>query len=94
VIPTFLDLRTGKTAKGDDMSVFWWTEGNGGCDCNRRLAFPDATDPAWIDGYCCGCKRFVAIDVEGDLALSDIDGTQVPHTKEQVLAAMNADYGK
>lgn len=35
MIPTFFDLRTGKTAKGDNMSFFWWTEGNGSCDCNR-----------------------------------------------------------
>lgn len=25
--------------KWHDCSLFWWTEGNGGCDCNRVLMF-------------------------------------------------------
>ena len=86
MIPTFLDLRTGKTAKGDDQSVFWWTEGNGACDCNRILAFGIKHSDVGEVGCCLGCKRFVAIDVEGDLGAITV-------TKEQVLAEMNADYG-
>jgi hypothetical protein len=85
VIPTFLDLRTGKTAKGADMSVFWWTEGNGACDCSRSLAFPGVTDPAWREGYCYGHTRFVAIDVEGSL--------EDAPSKEHVLVCMNSEYG-
>lgn len=86
MIPTFLDLRTGKTAKGSDMSVFWWTEGNGACDCNRARAFPGVTDLTWREGYCYGTKRFVAIDVEGDL--------EDAPSKEHVLEVMNSEYGR
>lgn len=93
MIPTFFDLRTGRTAKGDDLSVFWWTEGDGACDCNRAIAF----DRGALHGEgrsCLGCKRFIAIDVEGDLGYEDCDGDcRVPITKEEVLIAMNSDYG-
>lgn len=34
---------------------------------------------------CFGCKRFIAIDVEGDL-----EG----HQKDVLLMAMNSEYGK
>ena len=28
-------------------SAFWWEEGNGGCDCNRKLFFEQVADPEW-----------------------------------------------
>lgn len=37
---------------------FWWTEGNGGCDCNRGLAFGAADVP-------CGNKRFDLVNEDG-----------------------------
>jgi hypothetical protein len=96
MIPTFLDLITGKTAKGDDSSLFWWSEGNGACDCNRVIQFDESVvdemdaqmrkdhpDMLPHQSFCYGCKRFVAIDVEGDL-----EG----NTKEQVLAGLNSEY--
>jgi hypothetical protein len=92
MIPTFLDLRTGNTAKGSDMSVFWWTEGNGACDCNRAIAFGVGVGSvaeelaAQHPGICYGCKRFVAIDVEGSL--------EDAPSKEHVLACMNSEYGR
>jgi hypothetical protein len=93
MIPTFLDLRTGKTAKSDDMSVFWWTEGNGACDCKRAIAFGLRHLDGEV-GFCLGYKRFIAIDVEGDLEYDeDHDGKRTTHTKEQVLTAMNSEYG-
>jgi len=30
-----------------DDSTFWWTEGNGGCDCNRKRFFERVADPDW-----------------------------------------------
>lgn len=96
MIPTFLDLRTGKTAKGDDMSVYWWTEGNGACDCNRAIHFEGAYEaldaavhkahPELHEGasLCFGCKRFIAIDIEGS-----IEGAP---SKEHVLVCMNSEY--
>lgn len=98
MIPTFFDLRTGKAAKSPfDNSEFWWTEGNGACDCNRHQGFPGvgeemdakqhAEKPELLphQSWCFGCKRFIAIDIEGDL-----EG----HTKERLLVWMNAGYGE
>lgn len=86
MIPTFLDLRTGKIAKGTDMSVFWWTEGNGACDCNRLIEFGERSE----DRGCLGTKRFVAIDVEETAQ----DRNEEALTKEQILIAMNPGYGE
>lgn len=107
MIPTLFDLRTGKTAKGDDRSVYWWTEGNGSCDCNRAEAFEGVAEEMWKQQHtdkpglkewqslCYGCKRFIAIDVAGDLGYEDSDGDcRVPVTKEAILMAMNAEYGR
>lgn len=47
-----------------DHSLFWWTQGNFGCDCNRELTFepngtfPDPEDPP------CGHERFTVLYVE------------------------------
>lgn len=98
MIPTFLDLKTGKTAKGDDQSFYWWTEGNGSCDCSRVIAFEekDVEEIYTSGGYqdtCLGCRRFLAIDVEGELNSYDHEGKNPqPVTKEPVLKAMNSEY--
>lgn len=95
MIPTFLDLKTGKTAKGDEQSFFWWTEGNGSCDCNRAILFEGAEEEleTLYSGVCYGCRRFVAIDVEGDLNSYDYNGQDPqPRTKEECLAALNKEY--
>lgn len=108
MIPTLFDLRTGKTAKGDDQSVYWWTEGNGSCDCSRAAAFEDSVveeyearihkeHPELHAGasLCYGAKRFIAIDVEGDLNSYDHEGKNpVLMTKEAILMAMNVVYGR
>lgn len=106
MIPTFLDLRTGKTAPGDDHSFYWWTEGNGACDCNRAIHFEGVAEeyeerihrehPELHEGVslCYGWKRFIAIDVTGDLTSYDYDGLNpIAKTKEEILIAMNSDYG-
>lgn len=94
--PTFLDLRTGKIAKGFDMPLFWWSEGNGSCDCNRHQGFPGLGEKLAMEqrrdkprllphqSVCYGTKRFIAIDVEGDL-----EG----YSKEDLLRMMNVEYG-
>lgn len=96
ITPIFKDLKTGATAPGDPASIFWWTEGNGSCDCNRacflgkdeemeaamRLAHPDLL-PLQSYFWCWGCKRFIAVDVTGDF-----EGM----TKEAVLKALNEGY--
>lgn len=108
MIPTFFDLRTGKTAQGSDESFYWWTEGNGACDCNRLCAFgEDAAAQMYHEqheahpelkahqGLCYGCKRFIAIEVTGDLNSYDWDGLNPqPKTREEILIAMNSGYGR
>lgn len=95
MIPTFLDLKTGQIAKGDDWSFYWWTEGNGSCDCNRAICFEGAEEEleALYPGVCYGCKRFIAIDVEGSLISEDWEGKNpIVKTKEEILVAMNSEY--
>lgn len=76
---TFIDRETGAMATSTEpMSEFWWTEGNGSCDCNRAYVFGVEDDVMK-----CQSKRFLAVDVEGDLG---------EMTKVEMLAAMNGDY--
>jgi len=68
-----LDTETGERVKlPPDHSPYWWAEGNGSCDCNRRLlAFPDLDDAAFEAGEeqgCIGSKRFLIVATEGDTA--------------------------
>lgn len=62
-----LDTATGERAWVEERSIpFWWHEGNGGCDCNRRLlAFPENEDDG-EEGYCSGCHRYLIVATEGD----------------------------
>jgi hypothetical protein len=91
ITPTFEDQVTGEVTSTADKrwegDVFWWTEGNGSCDCNRAIVCgkEDEMDAAMHQGFCYGCKRFVAIDVAGDF-----EGM----TKAEMLAALNSDYPK
>ncbi len=68
----------------NDSSVFWWTEGNMSCDCNRELEFvraggpgPD-DDPRWNDlDTECGFERFTVIRaILEDGTVVPIDDTQ------------------
>ena len=79
---TILDTVTDQKAESyqtrfKDCDAWWWTEGNGGCDCNRAMMFPDEIDDAMDaqmrkenpgledhQSYCYGEKRFIVISVE------------------------------
>lgn len=56
-----------------DGSEFWWTFGNMGCDCNRRLCFDRAKgieiDPEAVE---CGETEYSALYAELE------DGTKIP----------------
>lgn len=82
--PTILDIQTKqrRTVPDQEASVFWWTEGNGSCDCNRSIAMGYSLGPA---GSCLGNLRFLVVDVHGDLEGWD---------KAEVLAEANRDYPK
>jgi hypothetical protein len=48
-------------------SIWWWTEGNGGCDCNRALFFARAgSEPEPEDDPPCGetIYRIPSIELE------------------------------
>ncbi len=72
-----LDLVTGETKDSQwepEASVFWWTRGNGSCDCNRALAFggSDLLDAQKLrlglaDNICLGYERWRVVGVDGDL---------------------------
>jgi hypothetical protein len=69
---TYLDLKTGKTAKEKGLSEWDITEGNWSCDCNRSLAFGLTRSDDYSDR--CVSQRFIVIAVEaepGDCLLID-----------------------
>lgn len=49
---------------GDD-DLYWWTDGNYGCDCNRFLCFEraDGTEPDFKDAEC-GEAAYTALYAE------------------------------
>lgn len=62
---TLLDTKTGRRHEtGDNYDPFWWAEGNGSCDCNRRLMMGE--DTAKPEGYCEGCERFLIVAANDD----------------------------
>jgi hypothetical protein len=54
------DTTTGETrertyddlGEWDEGSEYWWTDGNFGCDCNRKLEFGRADGIDYDDGPC------------------------------------------
>lgn len=68
--PRFRDLLTGKEATGFPMSLFWWADGNGSCDCNRLHVFERAYPEHELTPHeaeceqtseCRGCRRYVVV---------------------------------
>ena len=96
---TLLDTKTGERRDcsdwhdGAEFGVYWWSEGNGSCDCNRALAFDLTEDEDYQEeqrlalglerNTCLGAERWLIVDVHGDL-----EG----QTRDQVLAEANGDY--
>ncbi len=66
VVVTVLDTETGRTATDERFSAFWWAEGNGSCDCNRRYLFDSFEDEGV--GVCKGAHRYLIV------SCSDPDG--------------------
>ena len=81
-----IDTETDKTCIVDERSeedgsplfdAYWWSEGNGSCDCNRSIycGVDDLDDPDY--GICRGGKRFLIIEADTD---------------EYTLAELNNEY--
>lgn len=58
----------------DHGTVFWWTYGNFGCDCNRHLSFERAAgiEPDLNAEHSCGHTKYTVTKVVLD------DGTEIP----------------
>lgn len=58
-------IRTMKTLNWKDHSLFWWTEGNFGCDCNRELEWHRAGgEEIDLDDAKCSDGRFAVLWAE------------------------------
>ncbi len=51
-----LDTETGEKVTKEGHSTYFWTEGNGFCDCNRTDRYDESR-------YCLGCRRFLVVGV-------------------------------
>jgi hypothetical protein len=96
---TLLDTKTGERRDcstwldGSHLSFYFWAEGNGSCDCNRAIAFQqgegkDYAEEQRLDlglqpDICLGSKRWLVVDVSGDLEGMD---------KDQILSEINSEY--
>lgn len=43
-------------------SQWWWEEGNGRCDCNRRAAFEQSINPDYRDNGPCSRDEYEIVD--------------------------------
>lgn len=84
---TLLDTETGKTKVISDpeLSYWYWSEGNGSCDCNRAmfLGIDKEIGETAKPGCCYGSTRVLVVDVTGY-----IEGA----TRMEALRDFNSDY--
>ncbi len=66
---TIRDMKTGVEVVDESCSEFWWSDGNGSCDCNREILFGERK--AW-GGNCLGCVRYRIVKAES------LDGKEIP----------------
>lgn len=68
---TILDTVTGKCKAARGESWYYWSDGNGSCDCNRGSLFD--VEPE-IENICSGCHRFLIIDSDtGEFPLTELN---------------------
>lgn len=62
---TLLDTVTGVRKEiQDDCDGYYWSEGNGSCDCNRAMYF--GVGPLAGSSRCIGCKRFLIVACDNE----------------------------
>lgn len=81
---TYLDLKTGKTAKQKGLREWDITEGNWSCDCNRSLAFGLTRSDDYADF--CLSQRFIVIAVEAE------PEDDLPINSHRAIAEANEEY--
>ena len=78
-----LDTKTGDTRIDSNHEAFYWTDGNGDCDCNRMTLFGEEPE---IENICVGCHRFLIVKHDSpDHKLSDFN-TGYP---DEMIETMN-----
>jgi hypothetical protein len=86
VTVTLRDTLTAETAVATGFNLWFWSEGNGSCDCNREGYFDNADgntkeEMAEMEervGYCIGSHRYLVVEVEpmpNGFTLSDFNGS-------------------
>lgn len=56
-----IDWNWNKNGEGGDM--YWWTDGNFGCDCNREWEFQRAGGEPISDDPVCGGSRYTVVKI-------------------------------
>lgn len=79
------EVTIGESYRADDGchgTVFYWTDGNFGCDCNRTLAFERAcgNTPGLDDSGECGDGRYTV------MSITDASGVIVYAGEEETVA--------
>lgn len=76
------EVRVYEIARGadsPDTALFWWTEGNGSCDCNRRDFFADAGgEPREDDDDDDPCSFGRCGETEFELVRLTFGGKEIP----------------
>lgn len=72
---TLLDTKTGQkltieALDSPDTDDYWWSEGNGGCDCNRAPYFGIEEDGPDGPRYCAGHARILIVGFTGECKLT------------------------
>lgn len=94
MIIKFLDTKTGETAWSDyPFSVWWWSEGNGACDCNRAILFGHddicGDSPYRYQAVAIGVHIDKSIDQQLIEVNEDIVEKSKLRTEEDILKAVN-----
>lgn len=93
IIDTELETMSSKTHNFIYDNIFWWTYGNGNCDCNRILCFDNHNEEEnkleqKYPGICFGEKRFVVVDIIDNTGYFKDNNINIQETVKE----MNQDY--
>ena len=55
----------------DEDALYWWTDGNGGCGCNRQLMFERNSD-ADADAKCFDGVYLIRLTIDGEIVHDEL----------------------
>jgi len=94
---TLKDIKTGAIASHphEDFDLWWWSNGNGSCDCNRAYAFGQSVveelEAEYGRNTCYGAHRFIAIDFSMNIDSAEREAS-IAYTTEEILKEINNEY--